>query len=99
MDPTHWTSREALIISPRRREGLVEEVADGQTVVTNPRNDERYRLNETAAEVWHRCDGSTSTRQIAQALSSTYDVDLDVALDHVEQLITFFAERRLFRVA
>jgi hypothetical protein len=88
---THWTSRDADVIAPPRRDDVLVEELDGEVVFSDPRTTRAFHLNGTAYFVWQRCDGRTTTRQIADALMAEYDVEFDRALDDVEQLVVFFA--------
>ena len=92
----HWTSREAPFVPPRRREDIIEDELDGEAILHDPRSGDTFRFNETSLDVWQSCDGSLSTRQIALQLVDRYDeVDLDSALDHVEQLIVVLCQSGL----
>ena len=48
--------------------------------------------------IWKQCDGRTSTRQIADVMTVGYEIDVDTALDHVEQMLILLAEANLFEV-
>ncbi len=97
MQTPHWTSRDATIVAPTRRDDVVVESLDGELVFTDPGNGNTYYLNRTAHDVWKRCDGWATTRRIAETMSAEYAVDFDTALDDVEQLIVFFAQAGLTR--
>ena len=47
--------------------------------------------------VWERCDGRSTTREIAQQLADAYDVTFDEALNDVEELVLWLAESTLLR--
>ena len=91
MSISHWTSRDAGIIPPARNTGITVEEIDGEVVFADPDSGAAYHLNETAYEVWQRCDGFNTTRGIAATLTRGCDVDFDTALDDVEQLVVFMA--------
>ncbi len=95
MTTAHWTSRDAEIVAPPARNDVVVEALDGELVFGDPRNGMAYHLNETAYAVWRLCDGRTTTREIAKALTTDYDVEFDQALDDTEQLVVFFGEAGL----
>ena len=95
MTTVHWTSRAAEIVAPRARDDVVVEELDGELVFGDPRSGMTYHLNETAYAVWRRCDGRTTTREIATALTNDYEVEFDQALDDTEQLLVFFGEAGL----
>ena len=94
MHTRHWTT-DATIRPPPRREDILAEELDGELVLFDPQSGDTYRLNQTAATVWQRCDGQATTRAIAEQLTQAYDVELEAALDDVEQLVTRFAQSRL----
>ena len=89
-----WPSETVLIPPPGRGDLTVEEL-DGEIVLSDPRNGHVYRLNSTAAEVWRLCDGRRTTSRIAECLTETYDVSLDSAVDHVEQIAARFGQANL----
>jgi len=93
-----WTARNAAIVMPRRRRDVVEEELDGEVILCVPRTGSLHRLNETAVEVWRRCDGRATTREVAAYLTEAFDVDFDTALDHVEELVIVLAESNLVDV-
>lgn len=63
-----------------RREGLViRELAD-EVLVYDLDRDRAHCLNQTAALVWQRCDGRTSTGEIARALGKGASAPVDEKL-------------------
>lgn len=98
MEPPRWTVRAGAIAALRRRADLVEDELDGEAILSDVRTGGIHRLNETALIVWRWCDGRTTTLQIACGLTRQYDVGLEIALDHVEQLLVLFAEAGLVEV-
>ena len=73
-----------------RREGLViRELAD-EVLVYDLDRDRAHCLNQTAAFVWQRCDGRTSTVEIARALGKRAGAPVDekliwLALDQLSE--------------
>ncbi|PYS79821.1 MAG: hypothetical protein DMF70_12375, partial [Acidobacteria bacterium] len=51
-----------------RKEGLVIQELPDEVLVYDLDRDRAHCLNETAAFVWQRCDGRTSTVEIARSL-------------------------------
>jgi hypothetical protein len=98
MTSPHWTARDADLVAPARRDDVLVEELDGEVVFSDPRTTRAFHLNGTAYFVWQRCDGRATTRQIARDLTEAYDVDMDRALDDVEQLVVFFALNGLTRL-
>jgi PqqD family protein of HPr-rel-A system len=98
MHTRHWAT-DATILPPPRRDDVIEEELDGEVVLFDPRSGNTYRLNQTAAAVWRRCDGRATTREIAEQLAQAYDVESEAALDDVEQLVTLFGQSRLLELS
>ena len=61
----------------------------------DPATADTHRMNQSALDVWQHCDGHNTTRELAQRQTEIYDLDLETALDHVEQLVAMFAEANL----
>ncbi len=97
MITTHWTSRNATIVVPPRRQDVVVNEHDDEVVVSRPDDGSTYHLNPTACFVWERCDGRSTTRDIAQQLADAYEVTFDEALNDVEELVLWFFESTLLR--
>ena len=74
---------------PRARtEGLVVQALPDETLVYDLDRDLAHCLNQTAAVIWNRCDGSSTTKQIARAVSIDLNQPIDerfvwVALDQL----------------
>jgi hypothetical protein len=94
-----WTSRHANIVVPRRRHDLIVEELDGQAILSDPVDGSTHRLNATALEVWQWCDGRRTTRQIAERLTARYEVEYEIALNHVDELMASFAQLHLFETS
>jgi hypothetical protein len=60
-----------------RSEGLIVQALPDETLVYDLDRDLAHCLNQTAALVWNRCDGNSTTKQIARSVS----LDLDHPLD------------------
>lgn len=97
MISTHWTSRDATIVVPPRREDVVVNEHDNEVVISIPADGSTYHLNPTAVLVWERCNGRSTTRDIAQHLADTYDVTFDEALNDVEELVLWLTQSTLLR--
>lgn len=97
MVTAHWTSRNATIVVPPRREDVVVNEHDDEVVISILTDGSTYHLNPTAVLVWERCDGRSTTRDIAQHLADAYDVSFDEALNDVEELVLWLAGSTLLR--
>lgn len=73
---------------PRRLPGIIAR-RTGDEYVLVPVTDNiadmtsMYTLNETAAFVWDRIDGSTTTEEIARALADEYGEDIETTRSDV----------------
>jgi hypothetical protein len=94
-DTTDWTASSAEIIVPARRRDVVVGELDGEVVFSDLADGSAYFLNATARLVWDRCDGRTTTREMATDITREYDVDLERALADVEQVVVRLAESNL----
>jgi hypothetical protein len=63
-----------------RRDGLVIQVLDDETLVYDLERDEAHCLNETAALVWQQCDGKTTDERMASLLQKQFQMQVDVDL-------------------
>jgi hypothetical protein len=71
-----------------RKQDLIVEELPGELLVYDTERDQAHCLNETAAFVWKRCDGSNTPRDIARLLGSNVNSTIDekvvwVALDQL----------------
>jgi len=74
-----------------RRDGLVIQKLDDETLVYDLERDEAHCLNQTAALVWQRCDGNTTDEGMATLLQTQFQlqVDADLVWLAVKQLQRF----------
>ncbi len=91
-----WPSAE--IPMPLRRDDIRDYQIDAEAVLFDPKTHKILLLNQTALAVFRCCDGQTTVRQVAETLTNSYNVALDSALDHVEQLVASFAASSLLDV-
>jgi coenzyme PQQ biosynthesis protein PqqD len=75
---------------PRRREGVLAQEAQGQTVLLRLDDGSYYALDEVGATIWELCDGRRSLEEVIAALCAEFDapeatVRADV-LDFVSEL-------------
>ena len=60
-----------------RKEGLVIERLPDEVLVYDTDRDRAHCLNETAAFVWQRCDGRTTTKEMARLLGKQVNATVD----------------------
>ena len=65
-------------LKPKKRPGLNERTAEGETLILDRINGQIHHLNPTASYVWKQCDGS-SAKAIAEKLVHAFQVDLATA--------------------
>src|SRR5260370_3158790 len=63
-----------------RRDGLLIQKLDDETLVYDLERDEAHCLNKTAALVWQRCDGKTTDEGMASLLQKQFRMQVDVDL-------------------
>jgi len=63
-----------------RKKGLVIQELPDEVLVYDLDRDRAHCLNPTAAFVWQRCDGKTTTTQIARTLGQQFDCAVDEKL-------------------
>lgn len=88
--PAEWDEER-----PLHRDGLVMHELDGEALMFDPVSSDTHRLNETALFIWRRCDGEHPVRCIAEELAAGYDVTIEEALQHVNQLLADLGDQGL----
>ena len=81
---------------PPQGKNLATSFLDDEVVLFDNASGKTHRLNQAALAVWQQCDGANSIGDIAKHLTQQFEVELETALDHVEQLVAMFAEADLF---
>ncbi len=83
---SHWTRRLELQL-PMRKPGVAHQVLDGEAVLFDPESGRTHRMNETALSIWRACDGTATSRQLAERFTRNYEVSFEAAIDDVEQAV------------
>jgi len=78
-------------MKPVCRSDLVVQQVNDELVVLDQANEKIHRLNETAAFLWHQCDGTCTEKEIAERVMQKFDVTADVAHKDVTRFIGEFA--------
>ena len=73
-----------------KKQGLIVQDLPDETLVYDLERDLAHCLNETASLVWRRCDGRTTTKEIALSLAKSLKQPVDekivwLALDQLER--------------
>ncbi len=74
------------------------EVLDGEAVVVTPADGQMHTLNATGTFVWERADGRHTAAQIAEALASAFEVDLETAQADVARFLSTLVEKGICRL-
>ena len=77
---------------PRQRPDISARVVANETIVLDRAANQVHQLNATASFVWLRCDGRHTAPEIADELTSAFDVDLDTARNAVVMALRRFDE-------
>lgn len=76
----HLRMKSTTVLPRARRDGLVIQKLDDETLVYDLERDEAHCLNETAALVWERCDGKTTDGRMVGLLQKQFQMQVDVDL-------------------
>ncbi|MEM6332782.1 MAG: PqqD family protein [Planctomycetota bacterium] len=90
-----WLGPDADLACPTHSADVFEYDADDETVLLHRRTGESFRLNATAAVVWHRLAEPGTVGNVTAALTEAFDVDDDRARDDVLSLLSFWASHGL----
>ena len=84
---------------PRRRERVLVERIEEETVLLDLDSGLYFALNEVGARVWELCDGERSLDEIVAVVTNEYDVEPDTARADVTELLEQLAGERLLTPA
>jgi hypothetical protein len=71
---------------------------DGEMVIISPEDSQVHELNETASLIWKHADGR-SLEEIAERISTEYEVSLEAARADIGELVTTLEQKQLVFVA
>jgi pyrroloquinoline quinone biosynthesis protein D len=85
MHSNHVTSDQSLDARPRRREGILAQEAQGQTVLLRLDDGGYYAVDEVGAMIWQLCDGQRSLADVVAELCRQFEApEATVAADVLE---------------
>ena len=84
---------------PVRQEGHRLERASGAFTLLDAEGGEIARINETAAQIWRLCDGSSRVGELIKTMSAVHFVAAAAISDDVHQVLRAFAGRGLMSLA
>lgn len=70
-----------------RRDRVMSQQVEGEAVLLDIDSGEYYALNEVGGLLWDLCDGSRSVGDLAERISTEFDVDSSVALTDAIELL------------
>jgi coenzyme PQQ synthesis protein D (PqqD) len=82
-------------VQPRRRERVLVEQVDDETVLLDLDSGSYFSLNEVGTRVWALCDGSREIDHIVAEIGAEYDADAATIRADVTELLQHFAAERL----
>ena len=81
---------------PQRRERVLAEQVDGETVLLDLDSGMYFGLNDVGARIWELCDGTRTVSEIVASISDEYDAPEEVIRSDVQELLgTLSAEQLL----
>jgi coenzyme PQQ biosynthesis protein PqqD len=93
MRSSHVTELDA---RPRRREGVLAQEAQGQTVLLRLDDGGYYAVDEVGAMIWELCDGERTLADVVAALCEEFDApERTVTADVLEFVADLRRERLL----
>jgi hypothetical protein len=69
-----------------RAANVAARMIGGEMMIMSGRDSSLFSLNETASLLWQAADGRTTLEQIAQRLCGEFEVDLQTALQDVQEI-------------
>lgn len=88
-------SQEMIVI---RTESAVSRMVDGEAVIVEPQNGLVNVINETGSRIWELID-KKSVKQIADIISSEYEISAEAALRDTTAFLSEMAEKGLVKPA
>lgn len=78
-------------------EGIVVEKVGNEALVLDTARGKIHQLNSTAAYIWSLLDGVRSDHDIAQMVSSEFDIDLETASKDVRTTLQVLTELEVLK--
>ena len=74
-------------LHPARRDGVLAQEAQGQTVLLRLDDGGYYALDEVGAAIWELCDGERSVAEMVTALAGQFDAPLETLERDVTEFV------------
>ncbi len=80
---------------PKKREDIINEIVEDETVIYDPKNHNVHHLNPVAGVVWDLCDGSHTAKEIADEIVNVLEADPSQVEGDVTKTIEEFQSKGL----
>jgi coenzyme PQQ biosynthesis protein PqqD len=84
---------------PTRRDGVLAQEAQGQTVLLRVDDGSYYALDEIGAMIWGLADGDRSLEAIVDSLAAEFDAPREVLTSDVLDFVSELEREQLLQVA
>lgn len=84
---------------PKKRKDIINEIVEDETVIYDPRNHNVHHLNPVAGVIWDLCDGSHTTKEIAEEILEVLEADQSQVEGDVTKTIEEFQSKGLLEEA
>jgi len=83
---------------PKRRERVLAEQVDGETVLLDLDSGMYFALNDVGARIWELCDGSRTVTDIVATISEEYEAPEEIINADVNELLGTLSAEQLLAV-
>jgi coenzyme PQQ biosynthesis protein PqqD len=80
---------------PKRRDRVLAEQVDGETVLLNLDSGMYFALNEVGARIWELCDGTRTVAEIVTSICEEYAAPEEVIRADVNELLSALSAEQL----
>jgi hypothetical protein len=80
---------------PKRRERVLAEQVDGETVLLDLDSGMYFSLNDVGARIWELCDGTRTVGEIVASICEDYDAPEEVIRADVQELLGILTAEQL----
>ena len=89
------TDVSAMTARPSRREGVLAQEAQGQTVLLRVHDGSYYAVDEVGAAIWELCDGARTLSDIVAALCEQFDAPQEMVAADVREFVADLRREQL----
>ncbi len=80
---------------PKKREDIINEIIEDETVIYDPKNHNVHHLNPVAGVIWDLCDGRNTAKEIAKEIVDVLEADHSQVEGDVTKTIEEFQSKGL----